>query len=191
MDATRAKNIFSQWKADLTKKPHEEKRSEFVLSNLEDFFYRLHQATISREIAEEYIPTVAEAHFPPHNIVASTWNRVKVTTPGMNQKEWIEDWKNTLLDKANAAFHTFYSEEDAEDDDEPYDPNIYNGMSKKEHALQQIYVSQFKVVTREEIDAMVKRQKDFEEEEKRFLEESGLTIEDLFFGDKKDGTPKC
>jgi len=187
-----AKMVFNKWNADFTKLSSGEKLVSDSPQHFGELFYAMYSASVSKEKAEEYISQAVRVMMPTHLIITKTWNRCRKNTPGLEYNEWLAGWKRQVEDNALAAFETYFpTTELSEDDDEPYDPNIYNGMSKKEYALQQIYVSQFKVITREEIEAVMKRQKDFEEEERHFLEENGLTIEDLFFGDKKDGTPKC
>jgi hypothetical protein len=92
-----AKRLFEQWKVSFKRKSSQERKFHAVESNFDELFFELHKHEVPYEMAEGLIREAATVHMPSYMVVENVWKTIKSKNPGLDKKEWLEDWKNKKL----------------------------------------------------------------------------------------------
>lgn len=155
---TLAKRLFEQWKVELKKKDAAARKWSAVESNFEEIFYTLHTHEVDYDIAEALISEIAAAHMPNLIVVDRVWKAAHQRSPDLNKREWLDHWKESIKEKAMAAFFTWYQPVKVQPVQAPT-----GSMDAQEYARQRRYADRFAAITSDELRAL-------EEKRQRFLE---------------------
>ena len=101
--------IFEQWKASIDS----EERSVTYLAvqgNFEDLFSSLKGAGLSIEDAHEYLPRAIKVHSPDASWIKNAYKKKRRETKmfSLSEKEYGDQWIESIKSKANIAFYEIY-----------------------------------------------------------------------------------
>jgi hypothetical protein len=146
-DNKRARLILERWAADLRDKD----RSRFkVTENFEELFNEMWRASIPFEIVHDMVSDAIKEHLPSGFVAKKTYATLKHQLQGKNYNEFLEDWKESIKDKAFQAFYTFYPIDGEGEKEE----KKYGNMSAQEYTKQLKYASSFPTI---DIEALKKQ----------------------------------
>ena len=151
--------IVEQWIASLRTKDRSHKG---VRDNFEELFDALKVAEATSEEAHGILPRVVKAHLPPPAVVHNVYRRAKSLSQGsfLTEKEYLEDWHNSIKDTATQVFFEFFPIGIADDDK---GPKVFGNVSEKEYRAQRRYADQFEVLDTTELEKrVVERQYDLD-----------------------------
>jgi len=152
-----AKRLFDQWKVNIKRKSSKERGWSSVETNFDELFFELHKYEIPYELAEKYIHEAALVHMPTYMVVENVWKSMKAKHPGLDKKQWLDDWKTGIGEMAQASFFNWY---------QPVEEKVETptgGMDAQEYARQRRYADKFQAITPAELKLLEeKRQKALE-----------------------------
>lgn len=104
-EAKLARAILTRWMAFLSTK---DLTLNNVQSNFEELFYEMFTANIPYETIQELLNEAISAHFPGAAIGRATYKKNPMRQ-FKSEKEFMEDWRKGIQDRAMIAFHTYYT----------------------------------------------------------------------------------
>lgn len=157
MDKNKAIEILlDEWRSSLKSKDRSYKN---VRPNFEELFERWYQigATFD-DLYEWWLPKAIKAHQPSPGIARASYKKLKMVLPHMDksEKEFIDDWNQSISDTAKQVFFEFFPPPRLDDDDDG--PKIHGNMSLKEYLAQRRYAEQFPVLDTTELEERWKNQ---------------------------------
>jgi DNA-binding cell septation regulator SpoVG len=138
-----AKMMLERWAADLIDK---DKSMKSVQSNFDELFYELWTASVPFDIAHELIDQVVKSHMPSQSIAKRVFMSCKKNKDDSFQ-DFMDNWKETIKQKAVQAFFTFYTVEGEEAKKE----EKKGSMSGQEYSRQRKYADAFPTLDVEEL----------------------------------------
>jgi len=141
--------IFSEWKASLKSRDRSQKS---VKSNFEELFQRWKSANGSfDDLYENWLPKAIKAHQPTSSVAKNSYKKFKKIIPRFDktEKEFIEEWNQSIEDKATETFFEFFPVPRFDEDNEP---KVYGNMSAKEYHAQRRYAEQFPILDTTELE---------------------------------------
>ena len=111
MSKTIANRIFRKWKVDLVDK---DRGWDQLPANFDELFYTLHMNSIDVDIVESIVKEAAAAHMPSQSIAKRTWASMK-NKMGKTYEEFLKDWRDSIIVKAEQAFFVYYAVEEPEE----------------------------------------------------------------------------
>lgn len=153
-DKKGAEKLFEKWRSNFRDRL---KDKENIYANFNDLFFEMSRNFISSEIAHEYLKPAVAKHIPDSYIVDRTYNNSSVKKI-QSKSEFLENWKNLILDKATQAFYDVYPLENQQEEQEKI--QLPKGMSKKEYVLQRKHAQEFPLLDISMIQDMYKQIQD-------------------------------
>jgi hypothetical protein len=173
MKKNKIHQIFEQWSASLRER---DRSKDAVSANFDDLFQSFKDNGFSAEEAYEYIPHATKSHLPSDAIARNTYKKLK-NVVDKNEKEFIDEWKKGIHDKAVNSYYGVFPLEEVEKQEE----KRYGSMSEKEYKAYRKYAESFPILdTRNLEKEMEERMLKLKEDLDKFS-----FVEDLL--EKKDG----
>jgi hypothetical protein len=141
--------IFAEWKASLKSR---DRSHRSVRPNFEELFQRWKDIDASfEELYENWLPKAIKAHQPAPSVARNAYRKFKNTIPRFDktEKEFIEEWNQSIEDTATEAFFELFPAPRLDEDDEP---KVYGSMSAKEYRAQRKYAEQFPILDTTELE---------------------------------------
>lgn len=155
-----AKRLFDQWKSGIKRKSSKERGWSHVEANFDELFFELHKYDVPYEMAEIYIHEAALVHMPTYMVVENVWKTMKARNPGLDKKQWLDDWKEGIVEMSQISFFNWY---------QPTETKVETptgGMDAQEYVKQRRYADKFQAITPAELKLLEeKRQKALESED--------------------------
>lgn len=140
----KAKLIFERWSADLQSK---DRSAPAVMSNFDELFESLYNDEVPFDTVYDMLPSIIKAHYPNDRVARRTFKNRAQTYGSTTYKEFLDDWKKTISDKAHQSFYTFYKIEGEKNKEE----KKYGSMSVQEYKRQRDYVERAPILNISEL----------------------------------------
>lgn len=142
-DDKRARLILDRWSSELSSK---DRSRNSVMSNFEELFYDMWRANIPFDAAHSMLNEAVAKHFPSKSVAKFTFKRLK-SHVDKDFREFLEDWKKSIHDKASQAFFSFYDV----DGENQKEEKKFGNMSAQEYGKQRKYADSFPVIDTDEL----------------------------------------
>lgn len=147
-----------EWIASLKSKDRSRKS---VRPNFEDLFQKWKDSGATFEdLYETYLPKAIKAHQPLPSTARSIFKQLKQKVAGFDksEKEFLEEWNNSIDATGTEVFFEFFPATPADHDPEP---KVYGNMSATEYKAQRRYADQFPTLNTEELVKQWRSQKEY------------------------------
>lgn len=147
-----------EWIASLKSKDRSRKS---VRPNFEDLFQKWKDSGATFEdLYETYLPKAIKAHQPLPSTARSIFKQLKQKVAGFDksEKEFLEEWNNSIDATGTEVFFEFFPATPADHDPEP---KVYGSMSATEYKAQRRYADQFPTLNTEELVKQWRSQQEY------------------------------
>ncbi len=169
-DKKRAKLIIERWGSELATKSSSERGRNKVTENFDNLFYELWKASISFDIVHDMLSDIIAKHFPSHSVAKRTFTTLKQHLQGKSFVEFLQDWKESIKNKAMQSFYALYPI----DGETKQEEKTFGNMSQQEYSKQRKYAESFPQL---DIEALKKQREEMLEEVQVDLDELGVDDE--------------
>jgi hypothetical protein len=164
--------IFERWRVSLRSR---DRSKGAVSGNFDELFEELKKDGVDFNTAYAILPKAIKAHQPAPFLARNMYKELKLVAKiKVDEKEFIENWNQSISDKGTESFFSFFDFKE----EEPEEPLVYGNMSAREYRAQRKYAESFPILDTSEL-------------EKRFnsVVESSLADEDILnvFGAGSNG----
>jgi hypothetical protein len=159
MSISKFELIFEEWKFKLKSKSRDKNH---VLDNMMDLFDSFKSAGLSREEAYEYVVKAAKAHYPNVSVAKKVYkDYVRLTGGKKTERVFVQDWQESISDKASEAYYEVYQVEPPSYDEyaEQKDKSKkkYSGVvPEQEYRQLRKYADQFEILDTKELEEQMK-----------------------------------
>jgi hypothetical protein len=158
MSISKHELIFEEWKFKLKSKSRDKNH---VLDNMMDLFESLKVAGLSREDAHDYIIRAAKAHYPNVTVAKKVYkDYVKLTGGKKTERVFVENWQESISDKAAEAYYEVYQVEPPSHEEyvqEKDKKKKYSGTIPEQEYLQlRKHADQFEILDTKELEEQIK-----------------------------------
>lgn len=124
------------------------KKTKNARANFEELFQKWKDAEGTFEdLYEAYLPKAIKAHQPLPSVARNVYKNIQ-NKMGKNEKEFIEEWNDSIEATGTEVFFEFFPATPADHDPEP---KVYGNMSKTEYMAQRRYADQFPTLDTREL----------------------------------------
>jgi len=142
---------FIEWAANFKSG---DKKTKNARNNFEELFQKWKDAeAVFDDVYESYLPKVIKTHQPLPSVARSVYKNLK-SKLDKSEKEFIEEWNDSIEATATEVFFEFFPATPVDHDPEP---KVYGSMSATEYKAQRRYADQFPTLN---TDELVKRWRD-------------------------------
>jgi hypothetical protein len=166
-----------EWIASLNSR---DRGAKSIKPNFEELFQKWKDLGASfDDVYETHLPKAIKAHQPADSLARSQFKKFKTAIRGFekSEKEFIDDWKNSIDNAATESFFEFFPATPIDHDPAP---KVYGSMSAAEYNAQRRYVDKYPTLSTDELVKQWKTQHEY-----------NLDVEDALenvLGNKKDET---
>jgi hypothetical protein len=145
--------VFDKWKASLRSRDRSKKA---MPENFDELFMDLKKIGTSFEEAHAFLPEAIKAHLPSPHVRRETYKKYKDHL-GISEKEFIDEWNESIKSAATDAFFTNYPLKI--DDDDDGEPKVFGNMSAREYRRQRQYSDSFPTLNTDDLEKQLKERK--------------------------------
>ena len=146
-DTKRAKLIVERWSSELATKSSGERSRHKVSENFDNLFYELWKSSVPFDTVHDMLKDIISEHFPNHSVAKRTYAALKQHMQEKTFIEFLEDWKESIRNKAMTSFYAMYPI----DGEVKQEEKKFGNMSQQEYSKQRKYTESFPQLDVEEL----------------------------------------